>query len=107
MNKYKKKLFQHLDGIVLIPTLLGLEKSGILKEIITKKEFSINSLSKEIDFNAGYLNVSLRVLTSSGLIINNNDKNELKRIYKINNNLIKLIRSVKKLNELDEVILYH
>ena len=107
MNKYKKKLFQHLDGIVLIPTLLGLEKSGILKEIITKKEFSINSLSKEIDFNAGYLNVSLRVLTSSGLIINNNDENELKRIYKINNNLIKLIRSLKTLNELDEVILYH
>ncbi len=60
-----------------------------------------------MDFNAGYLNVSLRVLTSSGLIINNNDKNELKRIYKTNNNLIKITRSIKKLDELDEVVLYH
>ena len=51
MNKYREILFQHLDGIVLIPTLTGLYKSGILDLIIEKQKFSIMELSKHKKLN--------------------------------------------------------
>ena len=35
MSKYRKILFQHLDGIVCIPTILAFHKTDIFNFIIT------------------------------------------------------------------------
>ena len=58
MNRYRKILFQHLDGIVLIPTIIGLDKSGILDLINKYESFTINNILKDKKINTGYLNVS-------------------------------------------------
>ncbi len=65
---FLSNLFQHLDGIVLIPTILELQENKILDEIYIKKECSLSYLSAKYNANEGYLNVALRLLCSQGLL---------------------------------------
>jgi len=75
MEPTKKKtlflsnLFQHLDGIVLIPTVIELQKNKILNYIYEKKECSLSEISKKYKTNKGYLHVALRLLCSQGILI--------------------------------------
>ena len=67
-------IFQHLDGIALIPTILALEKKMILSSFTNS---TLSELSEKYDANNAYLNVALRLLCSQGLmkqtIQNDND----------------------------------
>ena len=67
-------IFQHLDGIALIPTILALEKKMILSSFTS---CTLSELSKKYDANNAYLNVALRLLCSQGFmkqtIQNDND----------------------------------
>lgn len=107
MNKYREILFQHLDGIVLIPTLTGLYKSGILDLMIDKQKFSIIELSKHKKLNPGYLNVSLRLLRSLGFLKFINQNNEMENIYITNNKFMQIAIEIDKLKDLDGIIKYH
>ena len=66
---FLSKLFQHLDGIVLIPVILALQKYKILNHIHVNKKCGLKELTKKYNANEGYLNVALRLLCSQGLII--------------------------------------
>tara|TARA_Y100000590_G_C15705523_1_gene1008428 strand:+ start:296 stop:1837 length:1542 start_codon:yes stop_codon:yes gene_type:complete len=107
MNKYRKILFQHLDGIVCIPTILALNKSGILNLIIQKKIFSIEDLLKKKSISSGYFNVSLRILRSLNFLDFECKKNELKNIYHINNNFLEILNYIEKIELLDKILSYH
>ena len=61
-------LFQHLDGIVLIPTIIELHKKNILKYISKKKRCSLSDISNKHNANEAYLNVALRLLCSQGIL---------------------------------------
>ena len=85
---YKKELFIHLDGLVLIPTLKGLYETKLFDEIIRLKYFTINNLKENFTLNDGYLNIALRLLRSKKLIEYKFDIDEKSSIYKINKNLL-------------------
>ena len=61
-------LFHHLDGIVLIPTILELEKKDILNHISNHRECKLSDLSNKFTANEGYLNVALRLLCSQNIL---------------------------------------
>lgn len=67
-NELRASLFRHLDGLVLAPIAVALNKSGILKTILDKKTVTIAKLAEEFQANQGYLNVALRALASQGFI---------------------------------------
>ena len=74
MNREKKRylrsiLFRHLDGIALCSTISALNKEGITKYIQEQKLFSIHDILSKFECNAGYLNVSLRILSSQGWLV--------------------------------------
>ena len=93
MANYKEILFKHLDGIVLIPTIIGLKKVGLLKSISNKITFSINEINNNNDFNVGYLNISLRTLRNCDLLKFKENKYYLDSRYKITNNLKQIINN--------------
>jgi len=72
-SKEKKRLllsnlFHHLDGIVLIPTILELEKKQILNHILNNGKSKLSDLSNRFSANEGYLNVALRLLCSQNIL---------------------------------------
>ena len=64
-KKFLSKLFLHLDGIALIPTILALEEMKILQNF---KKTNLSKLSKIYNANSAYLNVALRILCSQGFM---------------------------------------
>ena len=71
MNRERKKhlrgiLFRHLDGIALCSTISALHKKRISQYITNHFSFTIKEILKEFECNAGYLNVSLRLISSQG-----------------------------------------
>ncbi|GAB4340655.1 MAG: hypothetical protein OHK0038_20170 [Flammeovirgaceae bacterium] len=65
-SQFLSTIFRHLDGIVVAPTAYELQKKGVLKYLLEKKEVSLSELTKVFKANEGYLNVALRVLASQG-----------------------------------------
>ena len=65
---FLSNLFQHLDGIALIPTIIELQRKEILNKIKTEKKCSLSELSEKYNANNGYLNVALRLLCSQGIL---------------------------------------
>ena len=65
---FLSNLFQHLDGIVLIPTLIQLQKKQILEYVHNQKKCTLSELSNKYNANSGYLNVALRLLCSQGIL---------------------------------------
>jgi len=74
---FLSNLFQHLDGIVLIPTIITLQKHKVLNYIQTQKKCSLLELSEKYNANNGYLNVALRLLCSQGILKQNIINNEV------------------------------
>ena len=71
MNREDKKvlrsiLFRHLDGIALCSPISALNKNGIIQFILDKSNFTIQNILNKFESNAGYLNVTLRLLASQG-----------------------------------------
>ena len=86
LNKQKrleirKRIFLHLDGWALIPSIYALHKLNILSHFLEKNRCSLNELNKVFKTNEGYLNVALRILASQGYLVrkidNINDKIQL------------------------------
>ena len=81
MNKKKniliKRLFSHLEGIALIPTISTFKKHGLIDRLLDKKTISIESISKNNLIQKGYLNVGLSNLASLGAL---NKKTESKDV---------------------------
>jgi len=91
MSNYREILFKHLDGIVLIPTIIGLKKTNILNSISNKISFSINEINKNNNFNVGYLNITLRTLRNCNLLEFKEHKYYLDSRYKVTIVLQKLL----------------
>lgn len=65
---YKNFIFLYLDSLVLVPTVYALEKFGTFDYMESNEQFSLSTISKELNANEGYLNTALRTLTSQGLL---------------------------------------
>ncbi len=76
----RKRLFLHLDGWAVIPTIYVLDKIGALKILIDKRELGFNKLNSMLNTNSGYLNIALRILSSQGYLRREID-NDMDRIY--------------------------
>ena len=107
MSNYREILFKHLDGIVLIPTIIGLKKTGILNSISNKISFSINEINENNNFNVGYLNISLRTLRNCNLLKFKENKYYLDSRYKVTNNFKKIINSFNYMDEISRLISFY
>jgi len=107
MENYRKILFEHLDGIVLIPTIINLKKTGILNIISDKVSFTINDINKHKEVNIGYLNISLRTLRNCNLLDFKKNKYYLDSKYKININFIKLFNNLDILKKIHYLISFY
>ena len=107
MTNYREILFKHLDGIVLIPTIISLEKIAILNSISDKITFSINEINKNNNFNAGYLNVSLRTLRNCNLLEFKEDKYYLDSRYKVTNNFKQIINNLNYFHEISYLLSFY
>ena len=65
----RKRIFLHLDGWALIPSIYALHKLDILSHFLEKNKWSLNNLNKITKTNEGYLNVALRILASQGYLL--------------------------------------
>ena len=76
MDRNKKRylrsiLFRHLDGIALCGTISALNSQGITTFIQNNPTFSIKDIISKFECNAGYINISLRLLSSQGWLEQN------------------------------------
>ena len=76
----RKRIFLHLDGWALIPSIYALHKLNILPRFLEKNRWSLNDLNKITKTNEGYLNVALRILASQGYL-ERKTNNDLDEIY--------------------------
>ena len=76
----RKRIFLHLDGWALIPSIFALHKLNILSHFLEKNKWSLNNLSTITKTNEGYLNVALRILASQGYL-ERKTNNDLDEIY--------------------------
>ena len=67
--KIRKRIFLHLDGWALIPSIYALHKLNILSYLLKKNKWNLNDLNKITKTNEGYLNVALRILASQGYLL--------------------------------------
>ena len=65
----RKRIFLHLDGWALIPSIYTLHKLDILSHFLEKNKWSLYDLNKITKTNEGYLNVALRILASQGYLL--------------------------------------
>jgi hypothetical protein len=107
MNSYRKILFQHLDGIVLLPTIVALNKIGLLQIIKTNKRFTIEELTSVKKIFPGYLNISLRILRCSNLLDFIDKQDEFKNIYFTNHNFDKILNNIEEIDKIDSILPYH
>lgn len=79
ISQIRKRLFLHLDGWVLIPTLYNLKRLNVLQLFLEKKKWDLAALNSEAETNEGYLNVALRILASQGYLLRtvNNNSDEI------------------------------
>ena len=95
INFYRKKMFLHLDGITIIPTIIALKKLNILSYIENKKQISIDDINDEFNVSKGYLNIAMRCLYSINILsIDKKDKFLDKKNYLIHKNLALILKSI-------------
>ena len=75
----RKRIFLHLDGWALIPTIYALHKLEVLSQFQEKNKWKLSELNKISKTNEGYLNVALQILASQGYL-NRKVDNELDEI---------------------------
>jgi len=62
----RARLFAHLDGLVVLPTLAALQRRGLHVHLLDHRQVDVDELAQRFEGNAGYLNVALRLLASQG-----------------------------------------
>ena len=67
-KNHRKELFMHLDGITIIPTIIALEKLGIVEFIKKNNSFIINDIIEKFEISEGYLNIAIRSLLSLDIL---------------------------------------
>ena len=93
---FRKELFLHINGIVVIPTLRTLFDLEIFNFMNKNTSFSLDSLIQEFNVNPGYMNVSLRTLQSIGLIYKKNYEQPINNIFYVNKENLEIINSLSK-----------
>ena len=78
--KIRKRIFLHLDGWALIPSIYALHKLNVLSLFLEKNKWSLSDLNTITKTNEGYLNVALRILASQGYLERKID-NDCDEIY--------------------------
>ena len=103
---YRKTLFIHLQGIVLIPILNALFSSKMIQNILNKKKFSLRDMNNE-KHNVGYMNVALRNLSSANLFKITFKNNELDNEYQITQEFIELYQHKDIISKFNSLLSYH
>lgn len=67
-SEIRKRLFLHLDGWVLAPSLYNLYLVGVLDLFLKKRSWCLNDICSKTQTNEGYINVALRLLASQGYL---------------------------------------
>lgn len=98
-------LFQHLDGIVCLPTWSCLYKFDVLKYLIEKKEVKLYDISKKVQANSGYLHVALRTLASQGKLNYEAGDNENEIVFQINEQTILTYQIIEELIPIYQIFL--
>lgn len=80
----RSKLFRHLDGIVISPTVYSLKKHGVTDYLLANEKVDLKELSTNFKANEGYLNVALRGLCSQGWLIQHVDNQKDTILYQTN-----------------------
>lgn len=78
-SEIRKRIFLHLDGWALIPTIYNLNKLDVLQLFLNKPQRTLSEINGITQTNEGYLNVALRILASQGYV-NRTVNNELDEI---------------------------
>jgi len=78
-SEIRKRIFLHLDGWALIPTVYNLNKLDVLQLFLDKPQRTLSEINAITQTNEGYLNVALRILASQGYV-NRTVYNELDEI---------------------------
>mgnify|MGYP001343608632 CR=1 FL=1 len=78
-SEIRKRIFLHLDGWALIPTIYNLKKLNVLSLFLEEQQWNLNKINSITHANEGYLNVALRLLASQGYL-NRKIDNELDEI---------------------------
>lgn len=78
-SEIRKRIFLHLDGWALIPTVYNLNKLNVLHLFLDSPTRTLHEINSITQTNEGYLNVALRLLASQGYI-NRTVDNELDQI---------------------------
>jgi len=103
-KNYRKTLFIHLQGIVLVPILDALFSSEEFNTVITNNSITLDAL-KGKKINIGYVNVALRILRSSNLVdckhING------KKTYLVTDNLFELYNKRNIIKKFNQLLYYH
>tara|TARA_Y100001970_G_scaffold288459_1_gene415798 strand:- start:8417 stop:9940 length:1524 start_codon:yes stop_codon:yes gene_type:complete len=104
-KKYRKKLFLHLDGIVIIPIINSFLNKGILDYIYKHEKNNITDLKTHFQINEGYGNITLRLLKSIGIIKNRNQKNKnlILQIINLKNTIYKISNLYKYYINLEKI----
>ena len=78
-SEIRKRIFLHLDGWAVIPTIYNLKQLNVLSLFQEKKQWKLSKINSITQTNEGYLNVALRILASQGYLKRKVD-NELDEI---------------------------
>ena len=90
LSNYRKKLFLHLDGIVLLPILNFLIKNKIF-DFLMRNNASLDEIADKFKINKAYGNISLRALWSSGIL----DYNSQNHKFSLNKNYLTILANLK------------
>lgn len=72
-SKIREKIFLHLDGWAIIPTLCNLKKLKVVHQFLKQNKWTLKDLNYRVNANEGYLNVALRLLASQGYLVRSVD----------------------------------
>lgn len=74
-GQLRANIFQHLDGLVMAPTVYALHQTGLMQQFAAGDEVQLATLTDSSGANEGYLNVALRMLCSQGWLSQRIDTN--------------------------------
>ena len=76
----RSRIFLHLDGLALIPTMNALNKASVFELFLERPKRRLSEITDLIGANEGYLNVALRMMSSQGYLLRKVD-NETDHVY--------------------------
>ena len=65
----RSRLFRHLDGFPIAPTMVALKTRGVLDLFSKGGTVSLDDITSQCQGNEGYLQVALRLLCSQGWLV--------------------------------------